>query len=72
MITKLNMYGFHKQRQHLNYHFFVHEHFRRGVLEEGGRSKIQIDIKRKPEKKKKMGEKDKPAEHNVGRSSDCE
>ena len=50
------MYGFHKQRQQVNYHFFVHEQFRKGVLEDG-RSKVKIEIRRKPEKKKKMGEK---------------
>lgn len=27
------MYGFHKQRQHLNYHEFAHQNFKKGVLE---------------------------------------
>ena len=53
-ITQLNMYGFHKQRQHLNYHYFAHQLFRKGALEEGFNSKTQIEIKRKPEKKKNL------------------
>jgi hypothetical protein len=46
------MYGFHKQRQQLNHHYFVHEHFRKGVLEDIN-NQAPIELKRKPEKKKK-------------------
>jgi hypothetical protein len=51
------MYGFHKQRQHLNHHHFAHEQFKRGVLESSQISRVQVDIKRKPERKKKVEEK---------------
>ena len=68
------MYGFHKQRQHLNCHFFVHEHFHKGVLEDGARNMVQIEIRRKPEKKKKIEEKNKIVEDSdlIIKFDDCE
>jgi hypothetical protein len=55
---QLNMYGFHKQKEkyHNSYHYFGHESFRKGDMGQLDRKGVLSNIKRKPEKKKKMEE----------------
>lgn len=52
------MYGFHKQKEkyHNSYHYFGHESFRKGDMGQLDRKGVLANIKRKPEKKKKMEE----------------
>lgn len=66
------MYGFHKQKEkyHNFYHYFGHESFRKGDMGQLDRKGVLANIKRKPEKKKKMEE--GKVEEGRGRQEDGE